>query len=72
VKTTSLVDLKRVGEQWIPKSFDVRNEVSRDKTRFEVTAVALHLEFAPTVFAPASLTEDVRPPAADRLVRVQP
>jgi hypothetical protein len=65
------VDLKQVGEQWIPKSFDLRDDVSRDKTRFEVTAVALNLQFAGTVFAPASLTENVRPPAADQIVRLE-
>ena len=70
VKTTTLVDLKKVGEQWIPKSFDVRNEVSRDKTRFVVAAVALNLEFSAAVFAPASLLENVPSPAGDRLVRV--
>lgn len=68
-KTMSLVDLKRVGEQTVPKSFDVRNETTRDKTRFEVTAVALNLEFPSTIFAPATLAEDVLPPTADRIVR---
>lgn len=70
IKTTSLVDLKKVGEQWIPKSFDIRNEVSRDKTRFQVTAVALNLTFPNAVFAPAALADEVRPPAADRIVRI--
>lgn len=69
-KTTSLVDLKRVGEQTVPKSFDVRNDATRDKTRFEVTAVALKLEFPSAIFAPAALTEEVRPPAPDRIVRI--
>lgn len=70
VKTTTLVDLKKVGEQWVPKSFDLRNEVTRDKTRFEVTAVALSLQFPPDVFAPAALAESVNPPSADRIVRI--
>jgi hypothetical protein len=69
-KTMSLVDLKKVGEQWVPKSFDVRNEVSRDKTRFEVTAVALNLQFPPGAFAPAALAESVNPPPADKIVRI--
>ncbi len=72
MKTTTLKDLKKVGEEWIPKSFDIRNNLTRDKTRFEVTAAALRLEFAPTVFSPAHLNEDVRAPAADRLVRIAP
>jgi hypothetical protein len=71
VKTMALVDLKKVDEQWIPKSFDVRNEVSRDKTRFVVTAAALNLDLAGTVFAPATLAESVRPPAAGRMVRLE-
>ncbi|HVU34148.1 MAG TPA: outer membrane lipoprotein-sorting protein [Opitutaceae bacterium] len=70
LKTTSLLDLKKVGEQWIPKSFDIRNEVTRDKTRFEVTAVALNLRFPPTVFTPTALTQPVAPPAADRIVPI--
>jgi hypothetical protein len=70
VKTMSLVDLKKVGEQWVPKSFDVRNELTRDKTRFEVVAVALNLQFPPAVFAPATLAETVSPPSTDRIVRI--
>lgn len=70
LKTTSLVDVKRIGETWIPKSFDVRNDMTRDKTRFEVTAVALNLDFAASVFAPAALSENIPPPAADRIVHI--
>jgi hypothetical protein len=69
VKTISLVDLKKIGDQWIPKSFDVRNDVSRDKTRFLVTAAALNLQLPPAVFAPASLAETV-PSPTDKLVRL--
>jgi hypothetical protein len=41
LKTISVLDLKKVDEQWIVKSFEVRDERTRDKTRFLVTAVAL-------------------------------
>ncbi|HVS50950.1 MAG TPA: hypothetical protein VHD62_01250 [Opitutaceae bacterium] len=71
-KTTALVGLKKVGEQWIPKALDVRNELTRDKTRFLVAGAALNLDLAPAVFEPASLAEDVRAPAADRIVPVEP
>jgi hypothetical protein len=63
LKTIALVDLKKIGEQYIPKSFDVRNEVTRDKTRFLVTAAALNLKLAPAVFQPASLAEGIQSPA---------
>lgn len=71
IKTLSLVDLKKVGEDWIPKSFDIRNDVSRDKTKFLVTGAALRLEFPAKVFEPASLTEPLAPPAADRILRIE-
>ena len=76
VKTTALIDLKKITdphsgrEQWVPKSFDVRNEVTRDKTRFVVKAVALDLELLPAVFEPATLSEQIQPPAAGRTVRL--
>ncbi|MEO5958883.1 MAG: hypothetical protein ABIR80_07180, partial [Opitutaceae bacterium] len=77
VKTFSLIDLKRVtkpggGEQMIPKSFDLRNELTRDKTRLQITGVALDLDLSPTVFEPATLAEDVRAPAMERIVRIDP
>lgn len=71
LKTLSLVDLKKVDEQWIPKTFDLRDERTRNKTRVSVTAAALGLEFAGPLFEPAQLAEPVRPPAADRLTRIE-
>jgi hypothetical protein len=71
-KTLSLVELKRIDRQWIPKTLEVRNETTRAKTRFLVTAAALGLEFTAGVFEPAALADEVRPPAADRLVRIIP
>jgi hypothetical protein len=62
-KTIALLDLKRIGEQYIPKSFDVRNEVTRDKTRFQVTAVALNARIDAAAFTPEGLAGDIRPPA---------
>lgn len=76
LKTMSLVDLKKIvdprtrQEQWIPKAFDVRNEQTRDKTRFVVKAAGLNLDFVPAVFEPAGLTEAIQPPAAGRIVRL--
>ena len=71
-KTLSLLDLKKVGEQWIPKSFEVRDETTRDKTRLVVSGAALNLALPSAVFAPAGLTDDVRPPAAERILKISP
>jgi hypothetical protein len=69
LKTLSLVDLKKVGEQWIPRTFDIRDERTRNKTRFDVLAAALDIDFSRTLFEPAQLSEPVRPPAEATLTR---
>lgn len=71
VKTFSLLNLKTVEGQPIPKSADYRNEVTRNKTRLQVTAAAINLSLPDTLFAPANLNQDVRPPA-EKLVRFEP
>lgn len=70
--TFSLGELKKISEQWMIKSIDLRNEASRDKTRFLVTAAALGLELAPGVFEPARLAADVAGPRTDQLMRLAP
>lgn len=70
LKTISLMDLKKVGEQWIPKTLDVRDEKTRNKTRFDVLAAALNLDFSRMLFEPAQLAETLRPPSGPRLVRL--
>ncbi len=71
-KTTTVVDLKKVGDQWIVKSIDVRDEMTRNKTRLSVTGAALGLEFSAVIFEPARLTEELTPPAAAGLTRIAP
>ena len=55
VKTLSILDLKKIGEQWIVKSVDCREEATRNKTRFSVTAAALDQHFSSAVFDPMNL-----------------
>jgi hypothetical protein len=71
LKTISLLELKRIGEQWIPKTFDVRDEATRDKTRFLVKGAALGLTLPPEMFAPAQLAGTVNPPDATKIVPVE-
>ncbi len=54
-KTISVLDLKRTQDQWIVRTIDLRNELTRDKTRFRITGAALNLDLPPIVFAPAHL-----------------
>ena len=71
-RTLELLSLKTVERQTLPKSADYRNEVTRDKTRLQVRAAALNLQFPASLFDPATLGEAAPPPAADRLVRLDP
>jgi hypothetical protein len=71
LKTISLLELKRIGEQWIPKSFDVRDEVTRDKTRFVVKGAALGLTLPREIFAPQALGHAVNPPDAKLIEPVE-
>jgi len=72
LKTLSLVDVKLIGGQAIAREVDARDEATRDKTRFEVSAAALGLDLSPMLFDPARLGDDVSPPAGKRLVRFGP
>jgi len=72
LKSITIRDLKKVDDQWIPKWIDVRDEETRNKTRFAVTGIALGLDLLPALFDPASLGELVQPPPAGRMRVVAP
>jgi hypothetical protein len=70
-KTISLLELKHIGDQWIPKTIDVRDEVTRDKTRFVVKGAALSLTLPREIFAWTNLMKKVNPPDAQKIVPVE-
>lgn len=70
LKVLSVLDLKKIGDQWIVKSIDLRDEITRDKTRFVVTAAALKQQFASQIFDPAHLADPAEVPAGSALVTV--
>lgn len=70
LKTLSLVGIKKVGDRWVPKDIDVRDETTRDKTRFSVTGFATGDYLAAGLFSPERLLEDV--PRGDRFVKIEP
>lgn len=61
-KSLTLRDLKKVSDQWMIKAIDLRNEQTRDKTRFQVIRAAVGLDLSPAVFEPESLAEEIIPP----------
>jgi hypothetical protein len=67
LRTLTLLEFKKIDDQWIVKAIDLRDETTRNKTRFLVTGAALGLELPAKIFEPAALAETVRPPPADRV-----
>ncbi len=57
LKSFSLLDLKKIDDQWLVKAVDVRNERTRDKTRFVITSAALRQHFPRSLFTPADLPQ---------------
>lgn len=72
VKTLALLSLQTVNRQTLPKAADYRNEVTRDKTRLQITAVGLNLDLPATTFRPGSLAQPGMVPESDRVVRMEP
>lgn len=70
-KTLSLLELRKVGDRWIPKDVDVRNEATRDKTRLTLTAVAIGAAASPSAFDPDTLGAPLAKPPASRILRVE-
>jgi hypothetical protein len=71
-QTWSLLDLKKVGDRWIPREVDVRNEATRDKTRFIVTQAAPGWHPDPVIFEPAHLSDPARTPPLAQMIAVSP
>lgn len=63
LKSFVLGGLVKVGDHWLPKSFDLRDETTRNKTRFVVLAAALGLDFGGAVFDPGNLSGELRAPS---------
>lgn len=68
-RTIVLLDLKKVGEQWLVKTIDVRDQSSRDKTRLTITAAAINLKLPDGTFAPGNLLTDPPDITAKQIVR---
>src|SRR5690606_33578179 len=67
LKSMTVLDLKKVDDQWMVKTIDIRDEATRNKTQFAVTSAALGLDFSGVLFEPSSLSRAINPPPANRL-----
>lgn len=69
LKTVTVLDLKKIGEQWIVKSIDLRNHATRAKTRFAVTAAALDLQLPADLFDTDMLSQANPPVPSEKIER---
>ncbi len=72
LRSLSLEELKKIGEQWIFKSIDLRDETTRNKTRFTVTGAALNQDFVGDLFSPSALSTDLTSPPTDQVTKIAP
>jgi Outer membrane lipoprotein-sorting protein len=70
VKTMSLLELRKVGNHWVPKDMDVRTEATRDKTRITLTAIAVGIALPAGVFEPETLGTPLAAPSGDAVIRI--
>lgn len=61
VQTFAVLELKKLGEDWMVRSIDLRDRRTGDKTRLTVRAAALHQEFEPWRFTPAGFATGLPP-----------
>lgn len=62
LRSVHVNDLKRLGERWMVKSLDVRDDATRNKTRLQMVGAALDAEFAEALFTPEELASAILPP----------
>ncbi|MDR2675587.1 MAG: outer membrane lipoprotein-sorting protein [Opitutaceae bacterium] len=70
LKTMQLGSFKKVDGQWLMKEIDFRNEATRDKTRFDLTAAAAGLDLPPGIFRPETLSRPAEAPVRGRVTRM--
>ena len=72
LKSMTVLDIKKVDDQWMVKAIDIRDEPTRNKTQFVVTGAAMKLDFSAMLFDPSNLAAPVAPPAPGRITRLGP
>ncbi len=59
IKTISITGLKKVDEEWILNSIEIRDEETKDKTRFRVLDASVGVGVAKEFFEPVALTQNI-------------
>lgn len=71
LKTMSVLSFKKIKDDWIVKSIELKDQTKGDKSRFTVLAAALNLDLKDEIFYPESVKNPIAPPAADKFVSLR-
>ena len=66
IKSFRILNVKKVQGQWIPRSIDLVDSKTRNKTRFEVLAAALNLNLPPSAFSEEGMKKAPPKPTAEQ------
>jgi hypothetical protein len=72
LKTLQVADFKKVNEQWVVKTIDLRNETTRNKTRFSVLAAATRVRWTSDTFDAGGLAAPLPPVSKELIHRLDP
>lgn len=64
LKSMRMVELKKIGDQWMVKAVELRDEKTRNKTRFVVTSAGLNRDFSNALFEPGNLSSGFKAPSS--------
>lgn len=68
IKSMRMVELRKLEDVWVVRAVEIRDEITRDKTRFVAIAGGVKRNFSPVLFEPGHLPGNITPPPA--LVRL--
>lgn len=71
LRTMSVLSFKKVGDDWIVKSIELKDQTTGDKSRFTVLAAALNLDLPEDVFFPENVKNPIALPAADKFISLR-
>lgn len=58
LRTFSILSFKKVDEEWIPKSIEIMDEITREKSRLTITSAAMNLKLPLTTFDLESIKKE--------------
>ena len=71
LKTMSILSFKKIKDDWIVKSIELKDQSTGDKSRFTVLAAAINLDLPDEVFFPESVKKPIALPPAEAFISLR-